>query len=171
MNTQSHRPKRAHLFRTSLDLISAKRQPRSLCPIRPPARSTRNLPHDNEERFSLGGAACRPRRGVSAAEIRAGEQKTDWTKPLPPPPWLWALNAGGAFAGAVSGHSGRPSTRGRGPLGAIRRGNRAFERLSSSGFGRLTAVRGPRWLSLHKRPHPDLADNPAACSWNADSAS
>jgi hypothetical protein len=32
----------------------------------------------------------------SVIGIRAGEGKTDWTKPLPPL-WLWALNAGGSL--------------------------------------------------------------------------
>ena len=61
---------------------------------------------DNEERFSLGGAAHRPPRECSAVGGRAGERKTDWTKPLPPP-GLWVLNTPGCFAGAPSGHAGR----------------------------------------------------------------
>jgi hypothetical protein len=35
---------------------------------------------------------------VSAAGMRAGERKTGWTKPLPPSPGLWALNAPGRLA-------------------------------------------------------------------------
>ena len=49
--------------------------------------------HDNEERFSLGGAAHEASPPDSMAGIRAGERKTGWTKPLPVPAGLWALNA------------------------------------------------------------------------------
>jgi hypothetical protein len=37
----------------------------------------------------------RPLRVDSADGMRAGERKTGWTKPLPPSPGLWALNAPG----------------------------------------------------------------------------
>jgi hypothetical protein len=37
----------------------------------------------------------RPLRVDSAGGVRAGERKTGWTKPLPPSPGLWALNAPG----------------------------------------------------------------------------
>jgi hypothetical protein len=37
--------------------------------------------------------------------MRAGERKTGWTKPLPPPPGLWALNAPGLL---LVGHQGIP---------------------------------------------------------------
>ncbi len=41
----------------------------------------------------------------SAAGMRAGERKTGWTKPLPPSPGLWALNAPGRL---FVGHRGIP---------------------------------------------------------------
>jgi hypothetical protein len=41
----------------------------------------------------------------SAAGMRAGERKTGWTKPLPPSPGLWALNAPGLL---LVGHLGIP---------------------------------------------------------------
>jgi hypothetical protein len=56
--------------------------------------------HHNVERFLLGGAAQRLCRRGPAAEIRAGEQKTCWTKPRPVPLRLWALNAAGSCADA-----------------------------------------------------------------------
>jgi hypothetical protein len=62
---------------------------------------------ENEERFSLGGAAHEPSRVGTQTGGRAGERKTDWTKPLPPPPRLWVLNGADPFAGEPSGHSGR----------------------------------------------------------------
>jgi hypothetical protein len=37
--------------------------------------------------------------------MRAGERKTGWTKPLPPSPGLWALNAPGLL---LVGHRGIP---------------------------------------------------------------
>ena len=37
--------------------------------------------------------------------MRAGERKTGWTKPLPPSPRLWALNAPGLL---LVGHRGIP---------------------------------------------------------------
>ena len=37
--------------------------------------------------------------------MRAGERKTGWTKPLPPSPGLWALNAPGFL---LVGHRGIP---------------------------------------------------------------
>jgi hypothetical protein len=37
--------------------------------------------------------------------MRAGERKTGWTKPLPPEPGLWALNAPGRL---LVGHRGIP---------------------------------------------------------------
>ena len=37
--------------------------------------------------------------------MRAGERKTGWTKPLPPSPGLWALNAPGRL---LVGHRGIP---------------------------------------------------------------
>ena len=63
------------------------------------------LTHDNVERFSLGGAARRPLRVDSTGGMRAGERKTGWTKPLPPSPGLWALNAPGRL---LVGHRGIP---------------------------------------------------------------
>jgi hypothetical protein len=57
------------------------------------------------ERFLLGGAAHRHPRGGLPRLIRAGKQKTSWTKPLPMPLGLWALNAAGPFADAPSQHS------------------------------------------------------------------
>ena len=51
-----------------------------------------------------------PREG-SAVGGRAGEGKTDWTKPLPLPPGVWGLNTPGSFAGARSGHAGWQSAR------------------------------------------------------------
>jgi hypothetical protein len=83
------------------------------------AMFTENAGIDNVERFSLGGAAREPSGGGTQGGVRAGERKTDWTKPLPPPSGLWALNAAGPFAGAPLGHSGRR-------LGAIGRANQAF---------------------------------------------
>jgi len=53
-----------------------------------------NLTHDNEERFSLSGAAHEARVVAAGGGSRAGERKTCWTKPLPPSQ-LWALNAAG----------------------------------------------------------------------------
>ena len=52
---------------------------------------------DDEERFSLGGAAHEPQREGTAAWVRAGEQKTCWTKPLPQVPGLWAFIGLGSF--------------------------------------------------------------------------
>jgi hypothetical protein len=101
-----------------------------------------------------------PRRSVIG--IRAGERKTDWTKPLPPPPWLWALNVGGSFGVAVLGHFQRSNLRGRQGIDVFRCGNRAFEKPSQSGSGRLASVRRPRRQSLHKRSHFDLVDNSAS---------
>jgi hypothetical protein len=37
--------------------------------------------------------------------MRVGERKTGWTKPLPPSPGLWALNAPGRL---LVGHRGIP---------------------------------------------------------------
>src|SRR5271166_4541072 len=51
-------------------------------------------------------------------------------KPLPPAVELWALNAPGSLIVAVSGHCGRPSTRGAGWLGGIHRRYQSFERLA-----------------------------------------
>jgi hypothetical protein len=48
--------------------------------------------YQNEERFSLSGAAHEPLSEDCLAGYRAGERKTYWTKPPPPPPRLWALN-------------------------------------------------------------------------------
>jgi hypothetical protein len=45
----------------------------------------------------------RPLRVDSADGMRAGERKTGWTKPLPPSPGLWALNASGLL---LAGHRG-----------------------------------------------------------------
>ena len=58
------------------------------------------ITHDNEQRFSLGGAAHGPLQEDSGVGIRAGERKTYWTEPLPPPPVLWALNGPGSLASA-----------------------------------------------------------------------
>src|SRR5271157_1791830 len=80
------------------------------------------------ERF--GGAAYRPPRAGTQVGSRAGKLKTDWTKPLPLAVELWALNASGSLIDAVSGHSGRPSTRGTGWLGAIHRRYQSLERLA-----------------------------------------
>ena len=41
---------------------------------------------DNEERFSLGGAAHWPLRGGAAVASRAGERKTYWANPPAPQP-------------------------------------------------------------------------------------
>jgi hypothetical protein len=110
------------------------------------------------------------RRGAQASVmglrswIRAGERKTCWAKPLPVPPGLWALNAARSFAGMPSGHFGQR------PQGTDR-GGRAFEPSLQRGSDRLARLRGPRWLSLHKRPHPDLAGNTASCGWAVDPGS
>jgi len=56
------------------------------------ALRSRNFPYDNVERLSLGGAAHEPLREGTQVGDRAGERKTGWAKPLPPPPGLWALN-------------------------------------------------------------------------------
>jgi hypothetical protein len=52
-----------------------------------PGGGAAGFTHDNEERFSLGGAAPRPVRGGSAAGSRAGERKTYWANPPAPQPW------------------------------------------------------------------------------------
>jgi hypothetical protein len=84
-----------------------------------PTLCTTNLMHDNRERFSLGGAAHERGHGGTQAGGRGGERKTGWTKPLPVPPGLWALNAAGSFAGAPSRHAGWQ-------FGAIGRARQAF---------------------------------------------
>src|SRR5271165_7468870 len=70
-----------------------------------------------------------PRAGIQVGS-RAGKLKADWTKPLPLAVELWALNAPGSLIDAVSGRSGRPSTRGTGWLGAIYRRYQPLERLA-----------------------------------------
>ncbi len=70
--------------------------------------------------FSLAARCTQAARGGTQDRGRAGELKTDWTKPLPPPLGLWALNLAGAFAGAPLEHSGWR-------LGAIGRANRASD--------------------------------------------
>ena len=55
--------------------------------------------------FRLAARRTDPLRMDSAAGMRAGERKTGWTKPLPPSPGLWALNAPGLF---LMGHRGVP---------------------------------------------------------------
>jgi hypothetical protein len=55
---------------------------------------------DNEERFSLGGAAHEPQREGTVAWVRAGERKTCWTKPLPQVPGLWVFIGLGSFGSA-----------------------------------------------------------------------
>src|SRR4051794_30311327 len=101
------------------------------------------------------GAQVPPQEG-SATEIRAGERKTDWTKPLAPSPGLWALNAAGSLAGALSGHS-------EWPPGAIRRRERCFERSAQAGFERLSPVQALLRSSQSERHRPDLADCSASC--------
>jgi hypothetical protein len=59
---------------------------------------------DNEERFSVGGAAHVPCREDSEVGIRAGERKTYWTKPLPRQSGLWGLNAAGCVADVPMEH-------------------------------------------------------------------
>jgi len=110
------------------------------------------------------------RRGAQAGPreleswIRAGERKTCWAKPLFVPPRLWALNAAGSFADASSEHSEQR-------LEGADHGSRAFGPSSQPGSDRLAHGQGPRWLSLHKRPHSDLAGNSASCGWSSDTGS
>ncbi len=125
-----------------------------------------NRPHtSNDNPFSERTAFFAWRRGAQASPreldswIRAGERKTCWAKPPLVPPRLWALNGVGSFADASSEHSEQW-------LEGPDRDSRAFGPSSQPGLGRLARGRGPRWLSLHKRPHSDLAGNSASCGWS-----
>src|SRR5271166_6559404 len=91
------------------------------------------------------GAQASPRKLDSW--IRAGERRTCWAKPPLVPPRLWALNGVGSFADASLEHSEQW-------LEGTDRDSRAFGPASQPGPGRLARGRGPRWLSLHKRPTP-----------------
>lgn len=82
---------------------------------------------DNVERFSLADAAHKRPRVNSAAEIRVGERKTGWTKPLPRTPTLWALNGPGYFVDGRNGHSSRR-------FGAVRPVGRVLEELTVPGI-------------------------------------
>ena len=94
-------------------------------------------------------AAWRTLLGSSAVGIRAGERKTDWTKPLPPPLGLWALNDAGPSAGALLRH--------RGPrLEAARVARRAAEGLAKPRSDHFVLARTLQECTRRERRHPDM---------------
>jgi hypothetical protein len=94
------------------------------------SESSRTSTRDNEERFSIGGAAHRSFREGSVVGIRAGNRKTYWTKSLPVSPGLWALNVAGFCADAPTEYFWRSSARGGRRSGGTERGGRALDRSS-----------------------------------------
>jgi len=57
--------------------------------------------------FRLAARRTNPAPVSTEAGGRAGERKTCWTKPRPPPPELWVLNSAGSLSGAPPGQSER----------------------------------------------------------------
>jgi len=104
--------------------------------------------------FSLAARRTGPPREGCGVGGRAGELKTDWTKPLPPPLGLCVLNARIPLGSAPSGHRERQ-------LEAICRANQAAERSVRPESGHLAVVQALRKHSWRKRPHPDLAGGSA----------
>ena len=119
---------------------------------------------DNEERFLLGGAAHRPLRRESIAGLRAGERKTGWTKPLPLPAGLWALNSVGSCFGMPSGYFGRR-------LRGISRAGQAFGRSAWAGSDRMIFAPTHQWPVRPMRPGADLASASASSDRNAGAGS
>jgi hypothetical protein len=103
---------------------------------------------DNEERFSLGGAAHKSLREDSYARIRAGERKTCWTKPRSGWEGLWALNAPRCFAGCAAALP-------RASIGCLPHSNRAAERSALPTSGRWAAVLAPSTPSRRERRRRD----------------
>ena len=80
------------------------------------------------------------------------------------PPGLWALNGTASFAGAPSEHSGLRN-------GGMHRGGLALSPPSRAGADCFGHGRTPKWLSLDKPAHYDLAGASGSCGWRADPGS